>query len=106
MTPGARVQACIELLTQIAAEAQDSSTVLDAYFRARRYAGSGDRRAVTQRVYENLRHRARIGGSNAQACRWKKRHAPGPWRSWRSMSGLRRTKWPGCFPEPGIARRR
>ena len=60
MTPGARVQACIELLAQIAAEAQDSSTVIDTYFRTRRYAGSGDRRAVTHRVYENLRHRARL----------------------------------------------
>jgi 16S rRNA (cytosine967-C5)-methyltransferase len=40
MTPGARVQACIELLGQIAAEAQDASAVIDAYFRTRRYAGS------------------------------------------------------------------
>ena len=60
MTPGARVQASIELLGQIAAEAQDSSAVLDAYFRTRRYAGSGDRRAITHQVYENLRHRARL----------------------------------------------
>ena len=60
MTPGARVQACIELLAQIAAEAQDASAVIDAYFRTRRYAGAGDRRAVTHRVYENLRHRARL----------------------------------------------
>ena len=60
MTPGARVQACIELLAQIAAEAQDSSAVIDSYFRTRRYAGSGDRRAVSHRVYENLRHRARL----------------------------------------------
>jgi len=60
MTPGARVQACIELLAQIAAEAQDASAVIDAYFRTRRYAGSGDRRAVSHRVYENLRHRARL----------------------------------------------
>lgn len=60
MTPGARVQACIELLAQIATEAQDASTVIDAYFRTRRYAGAGDRRAVSHRVYENLRHRARL----------------------------------------------
>ncbi|PIW29476.1 MAG: rRNA cytosine-C5-methylase [Rhodospirillales bacterium CG15_BIG_FIL_POST_REV_8_21_14_020_66_15] len=60
MTPGARVQACIELLGQIAAEAQDASAVIDAYFRTRRYAGAGDRRAVSHRVYENLRHRARL----------------------------------------------
>lgn len=61
MTPGARVQAAIDLLDQIATEAQDSSGVIDGYFRSRRYAGSGDRRAITERVYENMRHHARLG---------------------------------------------
>ncbi len=60
MTPGARVQASIELLSQIGAEAQDPGTAIDGYFRSRRYAGAGDRRAITGRVYDNLRHRARL----------------------------------------------
>lgn len=60
MTPGARVQAAIELLDLIAREPQDAASVMDGYFKNRRYAGAGDRRAVSQRVYDNMRHRARL----------------------------------------------
>ncbi|MEO6339168.1 MAG: hypothetical protein ABIO39_03930, partial [Caulobacteraceae bacterium] len=35
--------------------------VLKAWARPRRYAGSGDRRAIAQRVYDALRARARLG---------------------------------------------
>lgn len=60
MTPGARVQATIELLVEMAAQAADASGVIDGYFRKRRFAGAGDRRAITERVYEVMRHRARL----------------------------------------------
>ncbi len=60
MTPGARVQATIELLEIIAKAETSVASTLENYFRKRRYAGSGDRRDVTGRVYDVLRRRARL----------------------------------------------
>jgi 16S rRNA (cytosine967-C5)-methyltransferase len=59
MTPAARVQAAIELLDSIAAAARGAGPAADsliaAYFRERRYAGSSDRRAVRDLVYRAIR---------------------------------------------------
>lgn len=59
MTPAARVQAAIELLDVILGEAQAggaaADTVIARYFKERRYAGSGDRRAVRELVYRAIR---------------------------------------------------
>ncbi len=59
MTPAARVQTAIEILDQIAAAARDGGAPADAIFaeamRARRYAGSKDRRAVREHVYAAIR---------------------------------------------------
>jgi len=60
MTPGARLAATIELLDEIAAADQAPDQVIDGYFRQRRFAGSGDRRDVTGRVYDILRRRAKL----------------------------------------------
>ncbi len=60
MTPGARVQATIDLLEAIAAENQPPDQVIDGYFRTRRYAGSGDRRDISARVYDILRRSAKL----------------------------------------------
>ncbi len=60
MTPGARAQAAIELLDAIAAEDRPADQILDDYFRARRYAGSGDRRDVMERVYGVMRRQAKL----------------------------------------------
>src|SRR4051812_17031186 len=60
MTPSARTQAAIELLDAIVAAARDSGAAADTliarYFSTRRYAGSKDRRAVRELVYEAIRH--------------------------------------------------
>ncbi len=60
MTPAARVQAGIELLDQIIAAAEREGAPADrliaTYFRERRYAGSKDRRAVRELVYQAIRH--------------------------------------------------
>lgn len=62
MTPGARLQAAVEILESL--EMPSSSGVVPAdrflagYFRARRYMGSGDRAAVRAHVYGVLRCRA------------------------------------------------
>lgn len=59
MTPSARMQAAIELLDEIIAAARDggaaADTLLARYFKARRYAGSKDRRAVRDLVYAAIR---------------------------------------------------
>ncbi len=59
MTPSARVQAAIDLLDEIIAAARDNGpaadTLIARYFKARRYAGSGDRRAVRDLVYRAIR---------------------------------------------------
>jgi 16S rRNA (cytosine967-C5)-methyltransferase len=60
MTPGARLQAAIEILDQAFAAPLPPDAILDAYFRRRRYAGSGDRRAVRARVFGVLRRKARL----------------------------------------------
>src|SRR5258708_18918372 len=56
MTPGARVAATIELLDEIVSRAErPADLVSNAYFRARRFIGSGDRRAVSERVWGIMR---------------------------------------------------
>lgn len=59
MTPAARVQAAIELLDAVIEAAQGQGAPADRliseYFRARRYAGSKDRRAVRKLVYDAIR---------------------------------------------------
>ena len=60
MTPAARLQAAIELLDAVVRAARDggaaADTVIAAYFKGRRYAGSQDRRAVRELVYAAIRH--------------------------------------------------
>jgi 16S rRNA (cytosine967-C5)-methyltransferase len=59
MTPAARIQAAIELLDAIIECARKKGAPADRliseYFRARRYAGSKDRRAVRELVYGAIR---------------------------------------------------
>lgn len=66
MTPGARVAAAIDLLEQVRAGAP-AEKVLTNWARASRYAGSGDRAAVRDLVFDVLRRRrscAVLGGSD------------------------------------------
>jgi 16S rRNA (cytosine967-C5)-methyltransferase len=58
MTPAARIQAAIEILDGLANTAQPADRYLRDWFGARRYAGSKDRAAVSDRVYDVLRRRA------------------------------------------------
>jgi len=59
MTPAARVQAAIEILDLIIAAAQaggaPADRIVSDWFRTRRFAGSGDRRAVRELVYAAIR---------------------------------------------------
>ncbi|RYE00800.1 MAG: RsmB/NOP family class I SAM-dependent RNA methyltransferase, partial [Sphingomonadales bacterium] len=59
MTPAARTQAAIELLDRIIAAARDqgaaADTLIARWFAERRYAGSKDRRAIRELVYDAIR---------------------------------------------------
>jgi 16S rRNA (cytosine967-C5)-methyltransferase len=56
MTPGARVAATIELLGEIVSHSdRPADLVANGFFRARRFIGGGDRRAVGERVWGILR---------------------------------------------------
>jgi len=60
MTPGARLQAVIELLEQVWSGNQPADQLADIYFKKRRYAGSSDRRSIQETLYHILRRRARL----------------------------------------------
>jgi 16S rRNA (cytosine967-C5)-methyltransferase len=77
VTPAARAAAAIELLGNIAAGADPADTIIAEYFRRRRYAGSGDRRAVREIVYDVLRDLGMLkwqveaaGGDNGDSRAW------------------------------------
>jgi 16S rRNA (cytosine967-C5)-methyltransferase len=56
MTPAARVQMAIEILEALETTAQPTDRFLKAWFRSRRFAGSGDRRTIAGRVFSVQRH--------------------------------------------------
>lgn len=58
MTPAARLAAAIEVLDQIAASRGPADGVLKAWGRSHRFAGSKDRRAIAETVYDALRAQA------------------------------------------------
>ena len=62
MTPAARIAAAIDLLEVVeGAPKRPADAIANDFFRARRYIGSGDRRAVSERVWTILRGRRRLG---------------------------------------------
>lgn len=64
MTPDARLAACMELTVEIedaiAGQGPAADVLIQQYFRQRRYAGGGDRRAITGFVYDLLRRRGEL----------------------------------------------
>ena len=61
MTPSARLAGSIELLTEIDGHPRrPADAVANDFFRARRFIGSGDRRAVSDRTWRVLRERRRL----------------------------------------------
>ncbi len=67
MTPGARVESAIGLLSEILPGDAAADATVRAWFRKRRYAGSKDRAAVTGLVYQVLRQRGELMWGLAQA---------------------------------------
>ncbi len=61
MTPGARIQAAIELWDKIWGAGVPMDSICGDYFRVRRYIGSKDRNDIAERVYAMMRSYARAG---------------------------------------------
>ena len=60
MTPTARLAAAIEMLTEMEADRRPADMVASAFLKSRRYIGSKDRKAISERVWGCLRRRARL----------------------------------------------
>lgn len=71
MTPAARVQAAIEIVDEVARAARSGGAPADRliadYFAARRYAGSGDKRAVRELAYRAIRRAGEVPESGRAA---------------------------------------
>jgi 16S rRNA (cytosine967-C5)-methyltransferase len=71
MTPAARVQAAIEILDEVIASTRENGPPADGivtrYFKARRYAGSSDRRSVREFVFRAIRRAAERPASGRSA---------------------------------------
>ncbi len=60
MTPGATVQAAMELIAGIEAGTAPADDLVANYFRRHRFAGVKDRGAISEHIYAVLRHRAQL----------------------------------------------
>ena len=68
MTPLARISATVALLAELeAAPRRPADAVANDFFRARRYIGGGDRRAVSERAWAVVRERLRLDWHLARA---------------------------------------
>lgn len=60
MTPAARIEAVIGLLSGILVDTKPADACLSSYFRTRRYIGSKDRAAISQKLFRILRSYHRL----------------------------------------------
>ncbi|HEY4345067.1 MAG TPA: RsmB/NOP family class I SAM-dependent RNA methyltransferase [Parvibaculum sp.] len=60
MTPGARLQAAIDILSTIGSTRHPADRVFDGWARGSRFAGSKDRAAVGELVFTVLRHKSEL----------------------------------------------
>lgn len=59
--PSARLQATLDLLSDVERSARPADAVTSGWFRAHREIGDEDRGAILELIYTLLRHRARLG---------------------------------------------
>ena len=109
MTPAARLQAAIEILDEVIASAIEdgppADTIVTRYFKQRRYAGSGDRRAVRELAFRAIRHTAERPASGRAAILGLAKDDPtmlglfGQARGPESLSSIDPQAEPGIVPE-------
>ncbi|MDP2697440.1 RsmB/NOP family class I SAM-dependent RNA methyltransferase [Thalassospira sp.] len=61
MKPGARIAAVIEIYDGWTHTRDDADRIVSGYFGSRRYIGGSDRRDISERFYNLIRHQARLG---------------------------------------------
>src|SRR5262249_15079912 len=61
MRPGARIKAAIEVLDEVLNRHRPAANALADWGRSHRFAGSGDRAAIGNLVYDSLRRRRSLG---------------------------------------------
>ena len=61
MTPAARLQAILDLISEIDTVPRPADAIVSAWFRARRQIGDADRGEIIAQLQELLRHQARLG---------------------------------------------
>lgn len=96
MTPAARLQAAIEVLSEIEKSARPADSVASYYFKQRRYIGAKDRRAVAEVVWRVLRRKARLN--------WWLEHFDHPERDGARARVLADMVFEGIKPEPDLFR--
>ena len=60
MQLGARYKAVYELMENIFKDRQPADNIINNYFRERRYIGSGDRRFISEKIWDIIRKRCRL----------------------------------------------
>ena len=60
MKEGARYRAVAEILTEVFKDKEPADNIINAYMRGRKYIGSKDRRFISEKVWEIIRHRRRL----------------------------------------------
>lgn len=60
MKISARYKAILDLMTMIFADKEPADNIINNYFRERRFIGSGDRRFISEKIWDIIRHRRRL----------------------------------------------
>lgn len=60
MQLGARYRSVFELMEQVFQDKQPADNIINIYFRERRFIGSGDRRFISEKIWEIIRNRSRL----------------------------------------------
>lgn len=60
MKISARYKAVLELTEAVFADRQPADNIINAYFRERRFIGSGDRRFISEKIWDIIRRRRRL----------------------------------------------
>src|SRR5215475_15370643 len=71
MRPGAHIKAAIEVLVEVSERHRPAASALSDWGKSHRFAGSGDRAAIGNLLYDTLRRRrslaAQMGNDSARA---------------------------------------
>ncbi len=70
MKISARYKAILDLMTIIFADKEPADNIINNYFRERRFIGSGDRRFISEKIWDIIRHRRRLTfAAQSEDCR-------------------------------------